>query len=100
MEKYLSIPVTNEGNQLVTLSNVKLIEVGDVAGPGSNPTTTTTIYYGSSKTIEFTHAAVPANSTIFRNYLQTQMRSALSTSWTNVSKEINPAYAVSNIDIA
>ena len=92
MEKYLSIPVTNEGNQLVTLSNVKLIEAAS--------TTSTTINYGSSKVITITHAAVPATSTIFRNYIQSQMSAALSTSWTNVSMEITPAYAVSNIDIA
>jgi hypothetical protein len=92
MEKSLSIPVTNEGNQLVALSNVKLIEAAS--------TTSTTINYGSSKVITITHAAVPANSTIFRNYIQSQMSAALSTSWTNVSMEIIPAYAVSNIDIA
>tara|TARA_R110000764_G_scaffold18159_4_gene49179 strand:- start:17183 stop:17461 length:279 start_codon:yes stop_codon:yes gene_type:complete len=92
MEKYLSIPVTNEGNQLVTLSNVKLIEAAS--------TTSTTINYGSSKVVTITHAAVAANSTIFRNYIQTQMAAALSMSWTNVSLEIAPAYAVSNIDIA
>ena len=50
MEKYLSIPVTNEGNQLVTLSNVKLIEAAS--------TTSTTINYGSSKVITITHAAI------------------------------------------
>ena len=92
MEKYLSIPVTNEGNQLVTLSNVKLIEAAS--------TTSTTINYGSSKVVTITHAAVAANSTIFRNYIQTEMAAALSMSWTNVSLEIAPAYAVSNIDIA
>jgi|TARA_R110000822_G_scaffold243293_1_gene372253 hypothetical protein len=92
MEKYLSIPVTNEGNQLVPLSNMKLIEAAS--------TTTTTINYGSSKVITITHAAVPANSTIFRNYLQSEAAGALSSSWTNVSLEISPAYAVSNIDIA
>ena len=92
MEKYLSIPVTNEGNQLVTLSNVKLIEAAS--------TTSTTINYGSSKVVTITHAAVAANSTIFRNYIQTEMAAALSMSWTNVSLEIAPAYAVTGIDIA
>ena len=100
MNKYLSVPVTNEGSQLVPVTNVKLIEVGNAAGPGANPTTTTTIFYGSSKTIEFTHAAVPANSTIFRNFQQSEMTTALSTSWTNVSMDIEPAFAVSNVDIA
>ena len=92
MEKYLSIPVTDEGNQLITLSGIKLIVAAS--------TTTTTITYGSSKVITITHAAVPANSTIFRNYIQSEASAALSTSWTNVSMEIKPAYAVSNIDIA
>tara|TARA_R100001369_G_scaffold76236_2_gene105354 strand:- start:1243 stop:1521 length:279 start_codon:yes stop_codon:yes gene_type:complete len=92
MNKYLSIPVTSEGDQLVPVTNVKLIEAAS--------TTSTTINYGSSKVITITHAAVPASSTKFRNFLQTEMVAALSLSWTNVTLDIKPAYAVSNIDIA
>jgi len=48
MQKFLSIPVTAELNQLVSCNDIKIIEVGDSGGPSSNPTTTTTLYYGSA----------------------------------------------------
>ena len=49
MQKFLSIPVTGEQNQIVSCNDIKLIEVGDGASPVANPTTTTTIYYGGGK---------------------------------------------------
>jgi hypothetical protein len=100
MEKFLSIPVTGEGNQLVPVTDVKLIKVG------SSPATTTTINYGSGKVITITHGTVGASSitnsqTQFRNWLQLQMANALSTAWTRASYSAIPipAYAVSGIVI-
>jgi len=101
MEKFLSIPVTGEGNQLVPVTDVKLIETD-----GSLPTTKTNINYGSGKVITITHGTVGASSitnsqTQFRNWLQLQMSNALSTAWTRASYSAIPipAYAVSGIDI-
>tara|TARA_R110000787_G_C13374712_1_gene441200 strand:+ start:1038 stop:1337 length:300 start_codon:yes stop_codon:yes gene_type:complete len=99
MEKFLSIPVTNEGNQLVPLAGLKLIEVG------GTPATETTMTYGNGKVITITHATVGAASatnsgTQFRTFLQDNAVLALATSWTNPSFEITPLYAVSGIDIA
>ena len=50
MQKFLSIPVTNEQNQLVSCNDIKLIE--------QDSTTTVTIAYGGGKVIALTHAAV------------------------------------------
>jgi len=99
MEKFLSIPVTNEGDQLVPLVGLKLIEVG------GTPATETTMTYGNGKVITFTHATVGAptatnSGTQFRKILQDAAALALGTSWTNAAFPLAPKYAVSNIDIA
>ncbi len=100
MQKYLSIPVTTEGNQLIPVTDVKLIEPD-----GGTPLTATDIMYGSGKVITLTHATVGAASatnsaTQFRNWLQREMTMALQSSWTEVAKEAIPAYAVSAVVIA
>jgi|TARA_R110000751_G_scaffold87676_3_gene173675 hypothetical protein len=96
MEKFLSIPVTSEGNQLVPVTDVKLIEWESQV--------TTSLTYGSGKVTTITHADVGAASGTnsgnqFRNWLQDQARLALSTSWTNPSYSAIPSYAVSDITI-
>ena len=99
MEKFLSIPVTSQGNQLVPVTDLKLIEVG------GTPATETTMTYGSGKVTTITHATVGAASgtnsgTQFRRFLQLSVEAALATSWTNPSYEAIPSYAVSDITIA
>ena len=98
MEKFLSIPVTGEGNQLVPVTDVKLIEW--------ESQTTTSLTYGSGKVTTITHGDVGAASLTssgyqFRNWLQLQMSNALSTAWTRASYSAIPipAYAVSGIVI-
>ena len=103
MDKFLSIPVTAGGNQLIPVTDVKLIEVGDAAA--ANAATATTLFYGNDTTIAITHATVGTPSasnsgTQFRNWLQEQMNLALSSSWTNPSLTSTPAYAVSAIAYA
>ena len=97
MEKFLSIPVTSQGNQLVPVTDLKLIEAATV--------TTSTLIYGSGKVTTITHATVGAASatnsgTQFRRWLQQNATEALATSWTNASYEAIPEYAVSDITIA
>ena len=99
MDKFLSIPVTGEGNHLVSCNDVKLIEVG------ASASIETVINYGSGKVITITHATVGAVSatnsgTQFRQFIQREMQDALATSWTLVSREAAPQFAVSNIAIA
>lgn len=97
MEKFLSIPVTGEGNQLVPVTDVKLIEW--------ESTTSTSLTYGSGKVVTITHASVGAatgtnSGNQFRQFIQSSAVSALQTSWTNPSFSAIPVYAVSDITIA
>jgi hypothetical protein len=96
MEKFLSIPVTSEGNQLVPVTDVKLIEW--------ESTTSTSLTYGSGKVVTITHASVGAatgtnSGNQFRQFIQSSAVAALQTSWTNPSFSAIPVYAVSDITI-
>jgi len=96
MEKFLSIPVTGEQNQLVSATGIVLIE--------QDSTTAVGIHYKSSTgtdVVTITHAASPAGSEVMRDAIQSALVAALGTSWTNVAYEItNLPFAVSAITIA
>ena len=99
MQKFLSIPVTNEQNQLVSCNDIKLIEVGD--GSGSNPTTTTTLFYGGGKKVTLTHAAVAAGGEEMRDAIQDGVVQVLKQQWTEVVLQMDSLpQAVSGIAIA
>jgi len=86
MQKFLNIPVTNEQNQLVAISDIVLIEQAS--------TTTVTITYGGGKIVTITHATAGAGDETERDAIQDAVVAALATSWTN------PAYTVSNLPYA
>ena len=98
MDKFLSIPVTGEGSQLVPCNDLKLVEAASA--------TSTVLTYGSGKVITITHAGVGVASatnsgTQFRSFIQSEVQEALITSWTLVSRVAIPTpYAVSDIAIA
>tara|TARA_R100001443_G_scaffold114225_1_gene129913 strand:- start:70 stop:348 length:279 start_codon:yes stop_codon:yes gene_type:complete len=92
MEKFLNIPVTNEQNQLVSVTDVKLIEQVN--------TTSASIAYGSGKVATITHGALAAGSEAMRDQLQDSMVEALATGWTAVSFDIAPVAAVSGIALS
>lgn len=96
MEKFLSIPVTNEQRQLVSATGIVLIE--------QDSTTVVAIHYKSSTgtdVVTITHAAAPAGSEVMRDAIQDAVVAALSTSWTYVAYEVtNLPFAVSAITIA
>lgn len=94
MEKFLSIPVTSAGNQLVSANNVILVE----AGSDSATATTTLINYAGGKVVTITHAAQVAFS--MRDAIQAAITAALQTSWTNVIYDVTVPQAVSDIDVA
>jgi len=99
MQKFLSIPVTGEQNQLVSASDVKLIEVGDASG--SDPLDNVTIFYGGGKKITLTHATVASGSEEMRDLLQDEVVLALQQPWRDVVKEVGKLpKAVSAIVIA
>lgn len=96
MEKFLSIPVTNEQHQLVSATGIVLIE--------QESTTTVHIHYKASvatDVVVITHAAAPAGNEAMRDAIQDALVNALTTSWTNVVYEVtNLPFAVSGITIS
>ena len=94
MEKFLSIPVTGSGNQLVSATNVVLVE----AAADSATALTTLITYQGGKVVTITHAAQVAYS--MRDAIQNAIIAALQTPWTNVANSITVPQAVSDIDVA
>lgn len=86
MEKFLSIPVTGEQTQLVSCTDIKLIEQAS--------TTTVTIVYGGGKVITMTHATAGSGVETERDAIQAAVIAALQNVWTK------PAYAVTNLPFA
>jgi hypothetical protein len=96
MEKFLSIPVTNEQNQLVSATGIVLIS--------QNSTTTVHVHYKASiasDVVTITHATAGAGDETMRDAIQDAVISALQTPWTAVSFNVsNLPYAVSAITVA
>jgi hypothetical protein len=94
MEKFLSIPVTSQGAQLVSANNVILVDTGS----DSATATTTLITYAGGKVVTLTHAAQVAFS--MKLAIQNAIAAALQTSWTNVVYDVTVPQAVSDVDVA
>lgn len=94
MEKFLSIPVTSQGAQLVSANNIILVDTGS----DSATATTTLITYAGGKVVTLTHAAQVAFS--MKLAIQAAIVAALQTSWTNVVYDVTVPQAVSDIDVA
>ena len=96
MEKFLSIPVTSEQNQLLSATGIVLIEQETV--------TTVHVHYKASTAtdvVTITHATAPAGNETMRDAIQAAVIAALQTPWTAVAYEVtNLPYAVSGITIA
>ena len=96
MEKFLSIPVTNEQNQLISATGIVLVVQAS--------TTTVTVNYKSSTgtdVLTITHAAAASGNESMRDAIQDAIVAALGTSWTNVAYQVtNLPLAVSGIAIA
>ena len=86
MEKFLSISVNEEQSQLVSCTDIKLIEQAT--------TGTVTIVYGGGKVITISHATAGAGVETERDAIQAAVIAALQTVWTK------PAYAVTNLPFA
>ena len=95
MEKFLSIPVTNEQRQLISATGIVLIE--------QESTTVVHVHYKASTgtdVVVITHAAAAAGNESMRDAIQDALVSALATSWTNVAFEVNNLpLAVSGITV-
>lgn len=73
MEKFISIPVTNEQRQLVSAVGIALVEQAS--------TTTVTITYHSGLITTITHAAAGAGVETERDAIQNAIAAALATPW-------------------
>ena len=95
MEKFLSIPVTNEQRQLVSATGIVLIE--------QETTGTVHVHYKASvasDVVVIAHATAPAGDETMRDAIQNAVVSALQTPWTAVAYEVtNLPFAVSGITI-
>lgn len=94
MEKFLSFPVTGRINQLVSATNIVLVE----AAADSATATSTLITYAGGKVVTITHAAQVAFSMC--DAIQLALASALATAWTNVVYVVQVPQAISDIDVA
>jgi hypothetical protein len=94
MEKFLSVPVTGQANQLVSANNVILVE----AAADSATAVTTLITYAGGKVVTLTHAAQVAFD--MRTAIQNAIVAARTTSWTKVVYTFVSPRAVSDIDVA
>jgi hypothetical protein len=92
MEKFLSVPVTSQGNQLISATNVILVD------SASATATSTAITYAGGKVVTLTHAAQVAFS--MRDAIQTGIADSLQTSWTHVVFPIAVPQAISEIGVA
>jgi archaellum component FlaF (FlaF/FlaG flagellin family) len=93
MEKFLSIPVTSEQNQLVSATGIVLIEQAS--------TTTVTITYNGGKVVTLTHATAGAGVETERDAIQNAVIAALQTPWYKVSYQVTGLpFAVSGIAVA
>ena len=92
MEKCISVPVTGQANQLVSVTNVVLVAAASATA------TATTITYQGGKVVTLTHAAQVAYS--MRTAIQNAINNALITSWTNVVYDVTVPQAVSAIAVA
>lgn len=92
MEKYLSIPVTDKGNQLVSCNSILSIY-------SDSATAATVVITYKSGTIATITSAIQANYDM-RNQIQNEVALALATGWTNVSREVSPVKVVSGIVVA
>ena len=91
MQKYLSIPVTDNGNKLVSATNVKVI----TQAAESATAVTTLIAYDDGTVTTITHAAAVAFD--MRIALESAMAAALQSPWTEVVHAFTSPKAVSSI---
>ena len=93
MEKFLSIPVTNEQNQLVSATDIVLVEQAS--------TSTVTITYKFGKLTTITHATAASGDETERDKIQDAIIAVNKQKWTEPSLQVDDLpYAVSGIAVA
>ena len=81
MQKYLSIPVKNEDNQLVLVNEVAIVEQAS--------TTEVDITYTSGKKCTIAHDTMAANNEDVRNKIQDSILQVLTQAWQKPSLQVS-----------
>ena len=81
MQKYLSIPVKNEANQLVLVNEVAIVEQAS--------TTEVDITYTSGKKCTIAHDTMAANNEDVRNKIQDSILQVLTQAWQKPSLQVS-----------
>ena len=81
MQKYLSIPVKNEANQLVLVNEVAIVEQAS--------TTEVDIIYTSGKKCTIAHDTMAANNEDVRNKIQDFILQVLTQAWQKPSLQVS-----------
>ena len=90
MEKFLSIPVTDEQNQIVSANGIMLIE--------QTSATVVTLSYHSTNVVVITHATAGSDNETMRDAIQEGVLSVLAQDWKRPSLQMgNLPFAVSAI---
>lgn len=95
MEKFLSIPVTSEQNQLLSATDIVLVEQAT--------TTTVVVQYKNGIAATITHATAGAGVETARDGIQEAILAALQKPWTEPSYQVPTSkipFAISGIAVA
>ena len=93
MAKFLSIPVTSEGNQLISADDIKIIKQ-------ASGTTVTVVYGGAAAqdVLTITHAALANPGSVeMRDVIQNAVVDAHQSVWHNVVTTVVPSKEVTKI---
>ena len=93
MEKFISVPVTGQPNQLISVTGIVL-----VASSSATSTTTKLSYQSYGRDISITHDAQVGYD--MRTAIQNAIAAALATSWTNPVYVVSLPRAISSIAIS
>jgi folate-dependent phosphoribosylglycinamide formyltransferase PurN len=93
MEKFISVPVTGQPNQLISVTGIVLVE-----SSSATSTTTTISYQANGRDISITHAAQVGYD--MRTAIQNAIAAALQTSWTNVVYVASFPRAISSVVVS
>lgn len=98
MEKFISLPVTGQPNQLVSVTNIAMVSAGTGATNNTATATTTVITYTTGRAITLTHAAQVAYD--MRTAIQEAIGNALITPWTAPVYVASVPRAISQVTVA
>lgn len=98
MEKFISVPVTGQPNQLISTTEVAMVSAGTGATNNTATATTTVITYKSGRAVTLTHAAQVAYD--MRTAIQEAINASNQTAWYNPVYVALVPRAISQVTVA